>query len=77
MHINNLEVLTQLTISGLGLGILPERVVSIFNKNKRLKKVKNSPIFIDELCLVYHVETKNLASTQTCIHYIKKAFSIT
>lgn len=76
MHIDNLEVLTQLTIAGIGLGILPEKVTSLFNKSKILKKVKNSPVFIDELCLVYHVENKHLASIQTSVNYIKTGFNV-
>lgn len=74
MHVDNLEVLTQLTISGLGIGILPEKNVAIFNKKNVLKKIRRSPIFIDELCLIYHVENKHLASTQTCSNYIKQSF---
>lgn len=73
MQVDNLEVLTQLTIAGLGTGLLPEPVVNIFNKNNKIKKVKSSPIIIDELCLVYHVENKYLASIQTCINYIKNS----
>lgn len=53
IHSPNLEVVAKLTALGQGYGILPTRVAALFPK---LKKMQNSPIFKDEICLIYRPE---------------------
>lgn len=62
---NNLEIICRLTIAGCGYGILPERVVSIFNVRKSISPVTDSPTFFDELFLIYRTENKNIQYVKT------------
>ena len=64
----NLEVVAKLTSLGLGFGILPSRVASQY---KRLKKLKNSPIFKDEICLIYRPEKHTNNVSRRIIQMIK------
>jgi DNA-binding transcriptional LysR family regulator len=57
---NSLEIITRLTLSGAGHGIIPSRVVSIFDREKKLKALVNSPIFRDELYVVHRHENTNI-----------------
>jgi DNA-binding transcriptional LysR family regulator len=57
---NSLEILTSLTLAGAGYGILPSRVVSIFDFNHQLRAVEGTPVFKDKLYLSYRVENKNI-----------------
>ncbi len=67
LHSTNLEVVAKLTSLGLGYGILPTRVASQYNN---LKKLKNTPIFKDEICLVYRPEKHNNAASKKIIEII-------
>lgn len=60
---SNLEVITDLVSNGCGIGILPTRVAQLA-KSKKLKKILNSPIYKDEICLLMRVENKNVKSIQ-------------
>jgi len=60
---NNLEVITDLVSNGCGIGILPSRV-ALLSKGKKLKKILNSPVYNDEICLLIRVENKNVKSIQ-------------
>ncbi len=60
---NNLDVITDLVGNGCGIGILPTRVAQS-SKSKKLKKLSNSPIFKDEICLLMRVENKGVRSIQ-------------
>lgn len=62
---NSLEILTQLTLQGAGCGILPGRVVEIFDREKRLKPLPHSPVFKDKLYVVHRVENKDIESIRT------------
>jgi DNA-binding transcriptional LysR family regulator len=62
---NNLEIITKLTLQGAGHGVIPGRVVNLFDKRKSLQLYSGTSVFKDELYLVYRVENKN-------IEYIKK-----
>jgi DNA-binding transcriptional LysR family regulator len=57
---SSLEILTTLTLAGAGYGILPSRVVSIFDFNNQLRAVEGTPVFKDKLYLSYRVENKNI-----------------
>ncbi len=74
MTINSLEVIANLTANGCGIGILPARVVKSTYPDK-LKKIPNTPVHTDEICLIYRSENKNIQAIQTIIHTIKDFFS--
>lgn len=59
---NNLEVITELTANGCGLGILPAKVAK--RSLKPLKRVPKAPVFHDEHCLIYRVENRDVKSIQ-------------
>lgn len=65
---SNLEVAAKLTSIGLGYGILPTRVASQYN---HLKKLKDAPVFRDEICLVYRPEKHNNSVSKNIIQAIK------
>jgi DNA-binding transcriptional LysR family regulator len=65
---SNLEVITHLVASGAGVGILPGRVAG--QSKVPLKKLKTSPIFKDEICVVYRVENKNLPALKQIVESI-------
>ena len=69
----NLEVVAKLTSLGLGYGLLPTRVASQY---KHLKKLKDAPIFKDEVCLVYRPEKHNNHVSKKIIHIIRSSVSI-
>jgi DNA-binding transcriptional LysR family regulator len=66
----NLEVVAKLTSLGLGYGLLPTRVASQYSE---LKKLKDAPIFKDEICLVYRPEKHNNPVSKKIIQIIKSS----
>lgn len=56
----NLEVIASLTQMGAGIGIFPERIMNLFDKNNEIVLLKGFPTFKDEHTLVYRYEKKNL-----------------
>ena len=72
---NNLELIAELTIKGAGISILPTRLAKFISPTK-LQKIEKAPIYKDELCLVYRVESKNIKTIQVVKDQIKNLFSI-
>jgi DNA-binding transcriptional LysR family regulator len=70
---SNLEMLSTLTASGCGIGILPARVVFSTNPGK-LKQFPSAPICYDEICLVYRHENKNVGAIKVVIEAIDEFF---
>ncbi len=68
---DSLENITKLAIQGVGLAILPGRVVEIFDHRKKLVPKSAGNIFKDELYLVYRVENRNIASIKEVKEAIK------
>lgn len=66
---NSLEILARLTLAGAGCGILPGRVVEIFDRERKLRALPESPTFKDRLFVVHRVENKEIEA----IRAIKKA----
>lgn len=64
----NLEVVAKLTAMGLGYGILPARVASQY---PQLKRLADSPVFSDDICLVYRAEKHNNAVSKEIIRRIE------
>lgn len=67
---SNLEVITQLTAAGTGIGILP-RLVAESATHKKLIKVEQSPSYQDEICLVYRHENRNIKAIRVVCEAIK------
>jgi DNA-binding transcriptional LysR family regulator len=51
---DNLELIVRFVSSGLGVGILPNRVVKLFQV--QLDQIEKDNIFVDEICLVFRPE---------------------
>jgi DNA-binding transcriptional LysR family regulator len=66
----NLEVVAKLTSLGLGYGLLPTRVALQY---PHLKKLKDAPLFKDEICLIYRPEKHNNPASKRVIQMIKGA----
>ncbi len=68
----NLEVIAELTASGLGVGVLPRRVA--LNSLKRpLKELPGKwPIFKDRICVVYRADLQRTLGSQVILNYIRE-----
>lgn len=75
MDMDCLEVIANLTASGCGVGILPERVALAMYPTK-LKHIPNTPIYKDELCLIYRHENRHIHAIQVIVDAIKAYFEI-
>lgn len=75
IHSSNLEVITQLTESGAGIGILPGRVAQK-QKNSPLIPLSNSlPRFLDRICLVYRADAPKTLSFKQVTKTIKRTLA--
>lgn len=70
---SSLEVITELTASGAGIGVLPGRVAT-FASGKGLHRIPKAPSFPDEICLLYRVENKGVKSIQAITDQIALTF---
>ena len=61
---SSLENIVNLCESGAGIGIIPGRVVKESNA-RTLSKVIDTPVFKDEICLIYRFENKNIMAIDT------------
>ena len=68
----SLEVAADIVSQGCGIGILPSKVAE--RARKKLKRIKNAPIFTDDHCLIYRVENKSVRSIQVLNASIKAYF---
>ena len=66
----NLELVAKLTALGLGYGLLPATIASQYSN---LKRLGGSPIFKDEICLVYRPEKHNNIVSKKIIQLIKSS----
>lgn len=66
----NLEVVAKLTALGLGYGLLPTRVAQQY---KHLTKLKDAPVFKDDICLIYRPEKHNNTISKRMIQIIKSS----
>lgn len=65
----SLEVIANLTAHGIGCGIVPERVLQIFDPQS-YEKIKGAPQFSDKICLVYKQEFRKLKRGQVFIEEV-------
>jgi DNA-binding transcriptional LysR family regulator len=70
---SSLEVITELTASGAGIGVIPGRVAT-FASGKGLRRIPKAPSFRDEICLLYRVENKGVKSIQAITDQIALTF---
>jgi len=69
----SLEVITDLTKSGVGVGLLPQRV-ALKNKSYNLKLLdKSLPCFKYKICLIYRADIQKTMTSRTIIDAIKAA----
>ena len=73
IHTGNLENIVNLVQSGVGIGIIPSRVVK--ESGKKLIKIDSMPIFKDELYLVYRYENKGLKLLSELVKAIKEGLN--
>ena len=66
---SNLEVITDLTAAGAGIGILPSRVAAA----RRLQRLgKHLPAYQDRICLIYRADCQKNKGSKTIIDIIRK-----
>ncbi len=75
LNSSSLEVITQLVSDGVGIGIIPSRIVKVLHP-KTLEKIQKTPVFKDEFYLSYRVENKNIASIKFLVDHFKSSFKI-
>ncbi len=66
---SSLEVIANLVAHGVGCGIVPERVLQIYEQQS-YEKVKGAPQFSDKICLVYKQEFRKVKRGQIFIESI-------
>jgi DNA-binding transcriptional LysR family regulator len=71
---SSLEVITHLAHSGAGTAILPSRVATS-HPSFNLRPVRGSPIFKDEISLLYRVENKQVRSIRAICERIENSFT--
>lgn len=72
IHTDDLMLICLLTSQNLGYGILPSRAIQFSNFN--LKQLSNTPIYKDEISLVYRPEFGKQKAEKLVIESIKKTF---
>ena len=72
IDVQNLELISHLTYSGAGFGILPSQVVK--SQRLDLKRVPNTPAFKDHLTLVCYPEMIKSAEGKMIFEALKKSF---
>lgn len=70
LTMNSLEVVASLTARGCGIGILPTRVANVLCQNQ-LRRIPDTPVYADEICLIYRNENRNVQAIQTITETIK------
>jgi LysR family transcriptional regulator, cell division regulator len=69
---SNLEVITDLTSSGVGIGILPNRVATRLPSH-RLKPLSGQlPVFKDRICLIYRADSQKTKGSEIILDAIRK-----
>lgn len=66
---SSLEVIANLVAQGVGCGIVPERVLQIYEQQS-YEKVKGAPQFSDKICLVYKQEFRKVKRGQIFIESV-------
>jgi DNA-binding transcriptional LysR family regulator len=72
---SSLEVISQLVASGVGCGILPERVIKAVS-DQQIQSIKDAPEFYDRICLIYKSEFRKSMRGQALIEVITKSIRL-
>ncbi len=75
IHSSSLEVITELTMQGAGIGILPSRVATRHKRCGPQKIGQNCPVFKDRICLIYRADSQKTQSKTIIIESIRNAFA--
>lgn len=67
--VENLEVVAQFTATGMGLGILPPCLASLSFPDT-MERVPHTALSIEDLCLIYRPESKQVLAVKTMIDAI-------
>lgn len=67
---SSLELIANLTAEGAGFGILPGLVVQTIAPEK-LQKFSQSPTYLDEICLIYRHENRNVQAVKVISEAIR------
>lgn len=71
---SSLELVTELTKAGCGVGIIPGRVANRFG-GKSIALIKASPTFKDEIFIAHRVENRQVKSIQILVDLISQHFA--
>lgn len=71
IHSSSLEVITDLTASGIGVGLLPKRVATRIEANGLKPLDDLLPVFEDQINLVYRADSQKTKGSQIIIDAIK------
>lgn len=71
----DLEFIAFMVSQGVGIGVLPESVAKSMT-DYPLKRISNSPIFDDEICVIFRNENRFVKSIALLVEAIKKTKSI-
>lgn len=66
---SSLEVIARLIANGVGCGVVPERILQMFEPHS-YEKIKGAPQFSDKICLVYKQEFRKLKRGQIFIESV-------
>ena len=66
---SSLEVMANLIVHGAGYGIAPTRIMQTFS-DKNIDRIKDAPVFKDQICLIYRPEFRKLKRGQAWIETI-------
>ncbi len=70
---SNLEVITDLTAAGAGIGILPRRVASKHQSSSLVSLDGELPTFNDRICLIYRADFQKSKASKMIVDYIKRS----
>lgn len=70
---SSLEVITELTAAGAGIGILPKRVASRSASSKLKPLDEKMPTFKDKICLVYRADSQKTMGGKVIFEAIRKS----
>jgi len=67
---SSLEVIASLVASGAGIGILPKRVAQASHPGALKPYLKDSPIYTDQISLIYRVDAQKTYASKAIINFI-------
>jgi DNA-binding transcriptional LysR family regulator len=73
IHSSSLELIVKMTSSGMGAGILPERVLKELGATNCVDYASNAPEVKDQICLVYKKENQMTAASKIVLDAILSA----